>query len=419
MSCQPLHRLALGAAAVLAFATSLELPAAGIYEPVELRRREPKDVIDTAYEFHAMFERRSLLYGQRDANAVVARIGREIAPPPTDDYIDYQFFVIRDPSPNAFAMPNGHVYVHTGMLARLEDSSQLAGLLAHEVNHVAGHHSLIQYRITAKKILIDIVGGGLAGLFGQLRHSRELEQEADDRAPALLAGTAYDPHAMPELFEMLAEDFEGLRPRIATIWTTHPEPEERAATSRAIVADLPRRGRDRSDYDAVFYPLRAMTVRDYIQADYPYTAIALAQRLLERYPNDPEFRLLLGDAWRTLGPRLSEFAPEDLSNREKWRNVRERMRRTREERAENLLETSEGRQAFETNLGYARAEYQKILDSDANYAPAYRGIGEVYEALEQPREAARFYLEYLQRAPDASDRSVIVSRLGAIRDQLQ
>jgi tetratricopeptide (TPR) repeat protein len=418
MCRQPFRRLSLGVAAVLAFATSLELPAAGIYEPVELRRREPKDVIDTAHEFHAMFERRSLLYGQQDVGAMVARIGRKIAPPPTDDYIDYQFFVIRDPSPNAFALPNGHVYVHTGMLARLEDSSQLAGLLAHEINHVAGHHGLIQYRITAKKVLIDIVGGSLASLFGQLRHSRELEQEADDRAPPLLASTSYDPHAVPELFDMLAEDFEGLRPRIPTIWTTHPDPEDRAAISRAAVADLPRRERDRSDYDAIMYPLRAMTVRDYIQADYPYTAIALAQRLLERYPNDPEFRLLLGDAWRTLGPR-SEFAPEDLSNREKWRKIHRRMRRTREERAEILLETSEGRRAFETNLGYARNEYQKIIDRDANYAPAYRGIGEVNQALEQQREAARFYLEYLRRAPDASDRSVIISRLSAIRDQIQ
>src|SRR5690606_14034534 len=118
----------------------------------------------------------------------------------------------------------------------------------------------------------------------------ELEQEADDRAVTLVQGSDYDPHALPELFDILAEDFEGLRPRIATIWTTHPEPEQRAATSRTLVAELPARDRRAADYDAVMFPLRAMTIRDYIQDDFPYTAIALAQSYVEKYPGELEFR---------------------------------------------------------------------------------------------------------------------------------
>jgi predicted Zn-dependent protease len=412
-----LHTLTRRSAPLALWLVVTGLAADGVYEPVELRKREPNDLMSTAVQFHDQFERRSLLYGEPNVIALVERIGQDIAPPPSDDYIDYRFYVIRDPSPNAFAMPNGAIYVHTGMLARLDDSSQLAALLAHEVNHVAGHHGILQYRITAKKMLIDIFGGGFASLMTQLRFSRELEQEADDRAPGLLLDTPYDPHAAPELFDLLAEDFEGLQPRIATIWTTHPDPEERADTSRRLVADLPMRQRDQTLFDDVVYPLRAITIRDYIQDDYPYTAIALAAELLERYPDELEFRMLLGDAWQTLGAR-SEFAPNDFSNKDKRRNLRRRVFKTRQEREQALLETEAGRQAYTNNLNYARETYEELLAINADYAPAYRGLGEVYGKLGLPREAGRNYLEYVRRAPEAADRSIIVGRLAQIRDSL-
>ena len=389
----------------------------GVYDPVELRGKEPHDLIETAHQYHDQFARRSLLYAEPDVLELVRGIGLELAPEPTDDYFAYEFYVIRDPSPNAFAMPNGRIYVHTGMLARLDDSSQLAALLGHEITHVAGHHSIVQFRIKAGQILDGLFTGGVISLFTQLAFSRELEQEADDRAPELMLGTGYDPHAVPELMDLLAEDFEGLRPRVASIWTTHPDPEKRAATSRAIVAEMPRRERDASQFDAVVYPLRALTIRDYIRDDYPYTAIAVAETMLEKYPDDLELRLLLADAWKALGPR-SEFDPEDLSNADKRRNLRQRMRRTRVERTHELLETEQGRAAFAANLAQARMIYEDVLRRAPGYAAAYRGLGEVHEALGEPREAARHYLEYVRQSPDAADRSVIIGRLTALRDEL-
>jgi tetratricopeptide (TPR) repeat protein len=391
--------------------------ADGIYESVELRGKEPHDLIETSNQYHDQFVRRSLLHGDEQLLKLVRDIGYTLAPARTDDYFAYEFFLIRDPSPNAFAMPNGRIYVHTGMLARLEDSSQLAALLGHEINHVAGHHSVVQFRIKAGQILDGIFTGGIISLFSQLRFSRELEQEADDRAPQLMLDSPYDPHATPELMDLLAEDFEGLRPRVASIWTTHPDPEKRAASSREVVAGMPARPRDTAAFDTRVYPLRALTLRDYIRDDYPYTAIALGQTMIEKYPNDLEFRMLLGDAWKALGPR-SEFAPEDFSNADKRRNLRHRAFRTRVERTQRLLETEEGEAAFVVNLGYARNAYQEILAIDPNYAVAHRGLGEVFEALNMPRDAAREYVEYVRQSPDAADRSVIIGRLTGIRNTL-
>ena len=404
-------------AATLIFGSLAALADEGIFGPVELRGKEQNDLIDTANQYHEQFERRSLLHNEPGALELVRRIGHSLAPPPTDDYYRYEFYIIRDPSPNAFALPNGSIYVHTGMLARIHDSSELAALLAHEITHVAGHHSIVQFRIKAGQVLDWVFTGGIITLFTQLQFSRDLEQEADDRAAPMLLDSPYDPHAIPNLMEILAEDFEGVQPRIATIWTTHPDPEVRLARSQALVADMPERQRDTAAYDEIAYPLRALTVRDYIKDDYPYTAIALTQSYIERYPDDMEFRVLLGDAWQQLGPR-SEFAPDDFTNRDKRRNLRKRIRRTRVERLNELLETPEGQAANAANLAQARSVYEDVLARDPAYAAAYRGLGEVFEAQNEPREAAKAYLEYVRRAPDAQDRPVIIGRLTAIRDRL-
>ena len=257
------------------------IQADGIYVPVELKRKEPIILIETADQLNGQFERRSLLFGDDAVVSLVRTIGHALAPEPTDAYMQYQFFVLRDPSPNAFALLNGQIYVHTGMLARLNDESQLAGLLAHEITHVAGHHSIVQYRVSAKEFFAGVFTGGFGTLMSELALSRELEQEADDRASLVLAHSNYDPHALPELFEVLAQDFEGLSPRVASMWTTHPEPEARAAASRRLVSNLPTRERDPELFDEVIFPLRILTIRDYIQDDYPYTAIALAGQLVE------------------------------------------------------------------------------------------------------------------------------------------
>ena len=401
--------------------------ADGIYEPVPLKDKEHR-LIEESQELNGYFARQSQLYTDPRVVDLVAGVGRSLAPPPTDDYIQYRFFVLRDPSPNAFALPNGDIYMHTGMLARLTDTAQLAAILAHEVNHVAGHHSIVNFRAANKKIVASMVVSGVLGGLGSVistglavsmyGYSRELEQEADDHAVPMMVASPYDARALPEIYGILARDHEGITPRMPTIWSTHPQLEARAERTREQVANAPSGRRDTEAFDAIMFPLRTMTIRDYIQDDYPRTAVALAQDLAARYPEQPELVQLTGDAWAAMGP-LTEFDEEELSNRERTRNANRRVTRTRQERAAQLLETEEGRAALRANLGRAREAYERALALDANYAPAYRGRGEVAERLGEPRAAASAYVEYLRKAPDATDRAVIVQRLRTLRDQLR
>jgi beta-barrel assembly-enhancing protease len=413
-------------AAVLCFA-ALGAHGDGVYEPVPLKDQEQR-LMEESHELKGYFERQSLLYTEPRVVELVASVGRSLAPPPTDDYIEYRFFVLRDPSPNAFALPNGDIYMHTGMLARLTDTAQLAAILGHEVNHVAGHHGIVQFRSTNRKLVASMV---LTGVFGGLGSvistglaasmygfSRELEQEADDHAVELLLASPYDPQALPEIYGILARDYEGITPRIPTIWSTHPQLEARAERTREQVAGAPAGRRDTEQFDAVMYPIRTMTIRDYIQDDYPRTAMALAENLTARYPEQPELVQLTGDAWAAMGA-LTQFDEEELSNFERARNANRRVMRTRQEREAQLLKTPAGQAALRENLANARAAYQRALTLDANFAPAYRGLGEVAERLGEPRAAAAAYVDYLRKAPDAADRTVIVQRLRTLRDQLR
>lgn len=382
---------------------------------------DEKHLIATADDLEGYFAAHGLLCKDEQALTLVRRVGNSLHPEATDDYMVYEFYVLRDPSPNAFALPNGSVFVHTGMLARLSDEDQLAALLAHEITHVAGHHTLVDHRASKKATIAGMVLGGAtiwggmiavglqASVFG---FSRDLEQEADDHAATTLRDSRYDPHALPELLDILGRDFDGLDPRVPTIWSTHPEVHARAETSRALVASMPTRAHTDAGFEEAVYALRVMTVQDYIRDEYPQTALALAEDLVARHPSDARMAALLGDAWQGMGAQR-RIDPAELTKSDK-KQSRKDHRKTREQRLADQLATDEGRAAYADNLGHAEAAYQQALKIDAHFAPAHRGLGEVYEQEKRPPDAATEYLVYVRAAPDADDRSIVVGRLKAL-----
>ena len=400
--------------------------AGGNYASVPIDDDE-QHLIDSANDLADYFATHSLLYSDPQVLSLVRRVGHSIRPQPTDDYIEYEFFVLRDPSPNAFALPNGHVYVHTGMLARLHDEDQLAALLAHEINHVAGHHGIVDHRATKKTAITGMVLGGLSVWGGLIAvglqtsvfgFSRELEQEADDRAAQVLLASRYDPHALPELLDILGHDYEGLDPRVPTIWSTHPEIQARAEKSRALVAAMPHREHQEEPFESTVLGLRTLTIQDYVQFDYPRTAIALAEALIERYPSDPHALQLLGDGWQGMGGQ-APVDPSALTTSDKKHNRRDHAKKTREQRLAEQLETEEGRTSYTQNLARAEDSYRRALALDPTFAAAYRGLGEVYEQQNRDREAAEAYLTYVRSAPDAPDRPIVVSRLKSMAARLK
>lgn len=154
---------------------------------------------------------------------------------------DYQWHVADNPQVNAFAMPGGHVVVYTGLLLAAHSAEEVAGVLAHEVQHVELRHTLenlihaLGWRAALAVALGDVSGGmwgDMAHRLVTLKYSRDLERHADLGGLKALRRAAISPDGMACFFQRLA-DREDLS---LALLSTHPASAERMAALRAAIA---------------------------------------------------------------------------------------------------------------------------------------------------------------------------------------
>lgn len=156
----------------------------------------------------------------------------------------FKFHLANDPTINAFAIPGGHVVVHTGLILKAESDEEVLGVLAHEIAHVTRRHSLRQVIGSAGLyVLVQTFFGDLTGLAAvvtdggyrllTLQFSRDAEREADDTGWDYLVAAHIDPRGMISFFEKLRDEQErllgdaaGVEKSLAFL-STHPTSEER------------------------------------------------------------------------------------------------------------------------------------------------------------------------------------------------
>ena len=187
-------------------------------------------------------------------NAYVRSMGQRIVSTTNMANLPWEFHVVDDPSINAFAIPGGHIYVHTGLIQNADNASELAGVMAHEISHVLARHSTEQIsRQYGLSILAGLVLGQNPGQLAQIaaqiagsgalaRFSREAEREADELGIQAMYAAGYDPLGMATMFEELLENRDSQPGRVAQFFSTHPLTEERIRDSRNRAAQL--RGRN-------------------------------------------------------------------------------------------------------------------------------------------------------------------------------
>ncbi len=182
--------------------------------------------------------------------AYVQDLGRRLAASSERPHLPWSFAVVDDPTPNAFALPGGYIFVTRGLMSLMGTEAQLATVLGHEIGHVTARHHVSQLTRTQLASLGVGIGGalfpnletltGLAGAGLQLvflRHSRDAERQADELGFRYSLENGFDVREMALVFESLQRVGDRANQSAIPSWLlTHPEPGDRIATVRQRVA---------------------------------------------------------------------------------------------------------------------------------------------------------------------------------------
>lgn len=185
----------------------------------------------------------------------VNRVGQNVVLH-SDAKIPFTIKVIDSDEVNAFALPGGFFFVNKGLILAAENESELAGVMAHEIAHVAARHamensgkgSFLNYGLLAGIILTGGVAGsvlqnaaGLTQALAFFKFSRSAEEEADRLGVQYLYAAGYDPSGMATMFEKLAAQNKKKPGSIAKLFSSHPQSVDRRDASLALVARFPEK----------------------------------------------------------------------------------------------------------------------------------------------------------------------------------
>jgi predicted Zn-dependent protease len=185
----------------------------------------------------------------------VNRVGQNVVLH-SDAKVPFTIKVIDSDEVNAFALPGGFFYVNRGLILAADNEAELAGVMAHEIAHVAARHAmenqgkgtLMNYGMLAGIIFGGPIAstvlqnaGGILGGLAMLKFSRGAEVEADNLGVQYLYASGYDPTAMSTMFEKLASKNKKKPGSVAKLFSTHPQSIQRRDESLSLVARFSER----------------------------------------------------------------------------------------------------------------------------------------------------------------------------------
>jgi hypothetical protein len=340
----PLIALLIASTFALAQGTKITAPK---------NRYSPTDDVKIGREAAAQVSRElPLLPENGDIDAYVERVGSTLAAAIPNDFVHpefrYEFSVVNARDINAFALPGGPMFVNRGMIEAARSEGEMAGVIAHEISHVALRHGTaqatksqsagVQLGAIAGAILGAVIGGNAGDIVAQgtqlgvgaylLQYSREYETQADILGSQILARAGYDPMNLATMFETIESQGGGSGPE----WlSSHPNPGNRRARIAQEAKQLRIAQRGRNSQSAEFAATQAALKR---MSPAPTMEEIARERTTEngsRYPDNARiegrveppssryrtfeanrlFRVFVPENWREFGDGTSvTFAPD-------------------------------------------------------------------------------------------------------------
>jgi predicted Zn-dependent protease len=207
-------------------------------------------------EFRASVRRQLDLVQDDFADDYVNDLGQYITRALETKPFPFQFYLVKDNTPNAFAGPGGHIFFYSGLITMMDDVDELAAVMSHEIGHVSARH--ISNRIEQNKamsiaVLAGMLAGALmggkaggaiatgtmaAGIQNQLNYSREDERQADNLGFKYMEESRFNPAGMITVLKKLERMSPGGTDAIPGYLLTHPGGIERVSTSEALMTQF-------------------------------------------------------------------------------------------------------------------------------------------------------------------------------------
>ena len=240
----------------------------------------PQQDIDVGKRAALDAEKQLPLCNAPRVDAYLTQLGKRLAAKLPTGGVEYpfEFHCVNDKAINAFALPGGFVFVNRGAIEAADTEAQLAGVMAHELSHVALRHGTNQAtKAQAAEGILGIAGGIFGSSAGGalltqlgaftaggvlLRYSRTAESQADTMGTQVLYDSGYDPRALAQFFEKLEAETKGKNP--PEFFSDHPNPEHRIERVDEEIEKLggvpPSAKRDSPEFEAIKREVLALPV---------------------------------------------------------------------------------------------------------------------------------------------------------------
>lgn len=239
---------------------AIELPDMGTSANTVLSQADEQKLGET---FIRQLRRQLEVVDDAQINNYINALGHRLASYSNNPEQPFQFFVVKAPSINAFAVPGGFIGVHSGLILKTRSESELASVLAHEIAHVTQRHIArsiqASQRLSFPAMAALIVAGIIAGVAGapqvgqaaitaamaanvqmQINFTRTHEKEADRIGMQTLANAGFDPRDMPNFFDRLQAAMRYYDGGIPDFLRTHPVTTERIAEAQDRAEKYPK-----------------------------------------------------------------------------------------------------------------------------------------------------------------------------------